>query len=229
MWVGKKTNMSQIQVKENDLTFGSFTLTPTGLTTVGNPTFHEWEKCGDFIQKANKSVHFWIGDWLNFGEGEYGETYAQAMDETKYKLQTLSNDKWIASRVQPSRRRENLSFSHHAEIADLEPEEQEIMLDMAEKHEMPLATFRKAVRHYKLKLDVPELTEEQLQPIDSALLDKAQEIIDASVHTLELLDTFHWETENIAARDFLLAHLKRAGTHYFSLVKKYDRQRPLSE
>jgi hypothetical protein len=219
----------QIQVKQNDLTYGSFTLTPTGMTTVGMPSFEEWLKCGDFIQRTNRSVHFWIGDWLNFGEGAYGETYTQAMDDTKFAYQTLKDDKWVASRIEKSRRRDNLSFSHHKEIADLEPEEQEQMLDMAEKNHLKSAEFRKAVRHYKLKLDVPELTEEQLKPTDPIVLEKAQEIIDASVHTLELLDSFPWESVDEAAKDWLVSHLKKAATHYFKLVGKYDKQKPISE
>lgn len=219
----------QIQVKENDLTYGSFTLTPTGMVAIGMPKFEEWRKCGEFIQKANRSVHFWIGDWLNFGEGAYGETYSQAMDETKYKYQTLSNDKWVAKKIPLSRRKENLSFSHHAEVADMEPEEQDSMLDMADKNSLPLAEFKKEVRRFKLKLDVPELTEEQLQPTDPKVLEQAQDIINSSVHTLELLDSFPWESVDEAAKDWLLSHLKKAGTHYFKLVGKYDKQKSLSD
>jgi len=219
----------QVQVKPDDITLGSFTLNPTGVTTIGMPTFNEWLKCGDFIQRANRSVHFWIGDWLNFGEGAYGEMYAQAMDQTKYHYDTLRHDKWVASRIQNGRRRPNLTWTHHQEVADLEPDEQDLMLDMAVKNEMNTATFRKAVRHYKLKLDVPEMTEEQLKPTDPKLYEKVQGIIDSSIKTIELIDTLNWNSMDDGARDWLISHLKRAGTHFFGLVKKYDRQKPLSK
>lgn len=221
--------MSQVQIKQDNLTFGAFTLTPTGLTTVGVPKFKEWLACGDFIQKANKSVHFWLGDWLRFGEGAYGEMYTQAMDETKYAYDTLSRDKWIASRIESCRRRQNLTFSHHQEVADLEPEEQDKMLDMAEKNKMTTAEFRKAVRHYKLKLDVPEMNEEQLKPTDPILFQKAQEIIDSSIHTIELLEQLEWESMDPGAKDWLVSHLKKAGTFFFGLVQKYDKQKRLSK
>lgn len=220
--------MNQIQIKQNDLTYGSFTLTPTGLTAYGAPKFEEWIKCGDFIQKANKSVHFWIGDWLNFGEGLYGETYTQAMDETKYALQTLSNDKWIASRIPSSRRRENLTFSHHAEVADLEAEEQKELLDVAEKNKLNTSEFRKMVRHYKLKMDLPELTQDQLKPTDPKAFEQVQAIIDASIHTIELVEGLEWQNTHKDAQDFFLSHLKRATGFYLSILKRYDKQKSIS-
>jgi len=38
---------------------------------------------------------------------------------------SLRNNKWVADRVELSRRRDNLSFAHHAEVAKLEPDEQD--------------------------------------------------------------------------------------------------------
>jgi hypothetical protein len=216
-----------IQVKQNDLTIGSFTLTPTGMITQGMPKFDEWVKCGDFIQKANKSVHFWLGDWLNFGEGAYGEEFAQEIDEVKFKYQTLQNDKWVAKRIAPSRRRESISFSHHAEVADLEPDEQEEMLTLAVEKNLPLSQFRKTVRHFKLKLDAPELSDEQLKPTDPKVFEDVQKVIDSSIATVEMLENMNIEVLDPSARDWLISHLKRAGTFYFSLVKKYE-QKPLS-
>ena len=40
--------------------------------------------------------------------------------------------KWVAHKFEISRRRENLSFSHHAEVTALEPAEQDDWLDRAE-------------------------------------------------------------------------------------------------
>lgn len=60
-----------------------------------------------------------LGDWLNYGENAYGEMYSQVMDETGFSLQTLTNDKYVASKIEIYRRREILSWSHHeAELAE---------------------------------------------------------------------------------------------------------------
>ena len=66
-----------------------------------------------------------LGDWLNYGERKYGEMYTQAIDELDYTKQALKDAKWVSAQVEKSRRRDNLSFSHHREVAPLEPDEQE--------------------------------------------------------------------------------------------------------
>ena len=56
---------------------------------------------------------WWLGDWLNFGESRYGETYSQALDATGYEYATLRQAKWAASRYEMSMRIDNLSWTHH--------------------------------------------------------------------------------------------------------------------
>lgn len=40
-------------------------------------------------------------------------------EQTPFEYQTLADDKWTCGRVGFSRRRENLSFAHHVEVAAL--------------------------------------------------------------------------------------------------------------
>jgi len=47
--------------------------------------------------------------------------------------QTLTNFKYVSDHVEISRRRENLTWAHHQEVAALEPTEQKLWLDKAEK------------------------------------------------------------------------------------------------
>src|SRR5688500_11397692 len=110
---------------------GSFRLTETGLDVIGNPTFEEWLKAGEFIRKSQKAVHFWIGDWLNYGENAWGDRYQEAVKRTGYDVQTLRNDKWVASRIAPQRRQSTLSFDHHASVSNLEEDEQDQLLSEA--------------------------------------------------------------------------------------------------
>ena len=56
----------------------------TGLKLDENLSFDEWQGIGAQLQLMHGSVGFWIGDWLNFGEVHYGETYAQAIEDTGY-------------------------------------------------------------------------------------------------------------------------------------------------
>jgi site-specific DNA-methyltransferase (adenine-specific) len=142
--------------KSGDIEYSSFRLHKNGLEPIGNPSFEQWEEAGKFIRKAEGAVHFWIGDWLNYGEQKYGETFSQAIDETNYDYGTLRNDKSVASRVELSRRRDNLSWSHHAEVASLKPEDQDKLLEKAVKEELTSKDLRKLVGEKK-KLPAPAL------------------------------------------------------------------------
>src|SRR5712672_3384883 len=88
-----------------------------GLVPIGEPTFEEWIAFGETIKNVEKGVHFWIGDWLNYGEAKWGEMYEEAAKRTGFEYHTLRKDKHVASRVELFRRRNNLSFSHHEEVA----------------------------------------------------------------------------------------------------------------
>jgi hypothetical protein len=71
---------------------------------------------------------------LNFGEGKYGEMYEQAIAATKLSYDHLAPAKLVAKCFEICRRRQNLSWSHHHEVAHLDdPAEQDRLLDEAEK------------------------------------------------------------------------------------------------
>jgi hypothetical protein len=53
---------------------------------------------------------------------------------------------YVASRIDPSRRREALSWSSHAEVASLAPAEQDRWLDRAESERMSVRRLRHAIK-----------------------------------------------------------------------------------
>jgi len=64
---------------KNDIIIASFRLHENGLEPIGEPNFDQWVACGDFIHRSQKAMHFWIGDWLNYGEHKWGEKYKEAL------------------------------------------------------------------------------------------------------------------------------------------------------
>lgn len=194
----------------NELTVSSFKLLKNGLEPVGSPSFEQWEECGKFLKNANGAVHFWIGDWLNYGERKWGEMYSQALEETDYNYGTLRNDKWVASRVDLSLRGDNLSFSHYKQIADLEPEEQKELLTQAVDQQMPVSAFSKAVHQYKLKLDTPELTDEQRQPVSAVEFEKVQAIALMLLEVTEDISSLNLESLHPQAKSFLFSQVKKS-------------------
>lgn len=102
-----------------------------GLTLPEGMSFDEWTAVGATLGRITRSLTFWIGDWLRYGERVYGEKYAQAMEVTGYDYGTLANAAYVAGQVEFSRRRENLSFGHHQAVAALAPAQQDYWLAAA--------------------------------------------------------------------------------------------------
>ena len=124
--------MDAITIRDNGtLELGAFCLTPTGLVVTGDPSFNDWDICGAHLQRMEGAVQFWIGDWLNYGEHAYGEKYAHAVNDTQ--TETWMNYAWVARHVEISTRVENLSWSHHREVAKLHetPDVQRALLEQA--------------------------------------------------------------------------------------------------
>ncbi len=207
-------------ITTQELVFSSFKMSKNGLEAVGEPTFDEWLKAGEFLTNANGAVHFWIGYWLNYGEHKFGETYAQAIDETGYSYGTLANDKWVASRVDQSRRREGLTFSHHQEIADLMPEDQEKMLDLAQEHKLNSKGFRNEVRAYKMQLDLPELTDEDRNRVTPQDFEKAQYFVGALIDLVDEIESIDYTAFDPDAHAFIVSQLKKAIGKMGRLISK---------
>jgi hypothetical protein len=106
-----------------------------------------WQSIGDTILSVTDSSAWWIGDWLVFGQSIYGDRYKRAMAETSLDYQTLRNYAWVARRFTPSRRRENLTFQHHVEVAALDAEEQDHWLDLAANFRWSRNELRRQIRN----------------------------------------------------------------------------------
>lgn len=107
--------------------------TPTQLILPPNLTYDQWDRIGRQLQLAGLAIQWWIGDWLLYGEHKWREKYAQAIQVTGRSEQTLMNYAFVAKAISPSRRREQVDFSTHAEVASLEEDDQERILAKAAK------------------------------------------------------------------------------------------------
>lgn len=118
-------------------------MTETGLELPENLDIAEWVRVGEVLKVMSKSVQWWAGDWLAYGERRYGEEAFQALEKAD---QTLANWAWVCRKVHPSRRREDVGFSVHAELAPLPPEEQELALTKASEEDWTVKRAREEVR-----------------------------------------------------------------------------------
>jgi hypothetical protein len=120
-------------------------------------TQDEWLAQGVPLGVASRSSNWWLGDWVRFGKNRYGAKYEEAAEVTGYDVQTLTNMVYVASRFEFSRRRENLSWSVHAELAALEQDEQDYWLGLAASTPLSVRALRAQLRehHHAPARDTP--------------------------------------------------------------------------
>ncbi|MFI0813204.1 LmbU family transcriptional regulator [Streptomyces echinatus] len=118
----------------------------TGLRLPEGLSLDSWCELGGRILTVSDSSAWWIGDWLVFGQEQYANRYRQAMKQTSLDYQTLRNYAWIARKFKPSRRREELTFQHHVEVAALPWVEQDHWLDFAVRFKWSRNELRRQIK-----------------------------------------------------------------------------------
>ena len=121
-----------------------FGYTGTALSVPQNMRYEAFCESVAAHEYMGESVNWWIGDLLVFGYDKFGEDKTlQAINATRKKPDTLSSYKWVAESIEPARRRQELSWSAHKEVAMLDPCEQDRMLQMAVDHHLSSREIRK--------------------------------------------------------------------------------------
>jgi hypothetical protein len=118
----------------------------TGLQFSGRVPFDVWLDIGRQLSAVVASSAWCLGDWLAYGQHAYGNRYRDAVEQTGLDYQTLRNYAWVARRFELSRRRDTLSFRHHAEVASLPAPEQDFWLRKAEQFAWSASQLRREVR-----------------------------------------------------------------------------------
>jgi hypothetical protein len=152
-------------------------ITPTSLD-LADPemAFESYEMLGAYLGRMNRSCSWWIGDWLVFGEGVYGEKFAQAVHATGLAEQTLLNRSSVCRNVARSMRRASLPFSVHAEVASLPAKEQKKWLDKAETHNWTRAELRAAMKATRVDTPPPDdLSDDEIEKV--TLIEVARAIL----------------------------------------------------
>ncbi|MEU5979499.1 LmbU family transcriptional regulator [Streptomyces sp. NPDC047315] len=125
---------------------GRVLTTKVGLHLPPGIDFEEWERTGCRLSGIVDSSSWWLGDWLVYGKRHYADRYQRGIRAAGLSYQTLRNYAWVARRFPPERRREALTFQHHAEITSLPVTEQDRWLDRAEENGWTTKQLRGALR-----------------------------------------------------------------------------------
>jgi hypothetical protein len=124
---------------------------------------------GRWLGAIGRASAWWIGDWIRYGSARYGDKYLPASQVTGYDVQSLMNMAYVASRFEVTRRRPGLSFSHHAELAGLPPEDQELWLDRIEAGGLSVHALRAELRKARQRA-AARLALRPAPPIDDAVV-----------------------------------------------------------
>jgi hypothetical protein len=118
----------------------------TGLSFDPLLPFEAWRMLGTRIARHASASAWWLGDWLAYGQMKYGRRYKAAIADTGLDYQTLRNYAVVARRFELSRRRDNLTFHHHAEVCALPDAEQDRWLNLASTHGWSKTELRRQLR-----------------------------------------------------------------------------------
>ncbi|MFI9754694.1 LmbU family transcriptional regulator [Streptomyces collinus] len=125
---------------------GQVLTTRVGLRMPARMAYDEWERAGQQLAGVLDSSSWWLGDWLVYGKDHYTDRYQRGIRAAGLSYQTLRNYAWVARRFGFARRRPALSFQHHAELASMPAEEQDLWLDRAEEGRWSTKQLRAALR-----------------------------------------------------------------------------------
>jgi hypothetical protein len=153
------------------IALGRGRFTPIGALLPADLSEEDWRQMWPKLRAVHSGYKFILGDWLNFGAHAFGPAlaserdlpaadrragkYASALAAGDEEYQTLANCAWVCRRVPFSRRRERLSFTHHAEVAALPAAEQTRLLDRAERERWSAGQLRRELRARSGTFDEP--------------------------------------------------------------------------
>lgn len=109
----------------------------------------EWMLIGRHLGAISRCSQWWIGDWVRYGTARWGEKYSDAARATGYDPRSLANMASVAHAFPASRRRDNLTWSHHAAVVALRADEQDRWLDRAILERLSVADLRIELRGQK--------------------------------------------------------------------------------
>lgn len=126
-------------------------------------SIEEWVDVGRKLCHAEKSVMWWIGDWWAFGNIKYGDKAKIAKEGIFSRgYESLINAGTVSRKFEVPRRSRILPWSHHREVASLEPDEADKFLRQAERYGWSKRELRSEVSQYRAarKINAPTASSE---------------------------------------------------------------------
>jgi hypothetical protein len=117
---------------------------PLFVDIAASATFSQWEDEYEKARNVDRGINWWLGDILRIGQERWGEAFAAVVDPAF--AEQHKNKMWVASRVPKERRRPELSWSLHREVAAMRDDDQVFWLDKAVAGDWSVATMREEIK-----------------------------------------------------------------------------------
>ncbi len=130
---------------DGTLTFRRFTFTPVGLQIAEGLDRKDWDALGAFFKQTQRAIQWWIGDWINAFQPEWGKMYDEAQALSGLKYDRLKDIAYVARSINMSFRNDQLTFTHHQIVASLPPEEQRAWLARAVSEHLSVAKLKRLI------------------------------------------------------------------------------------
>lgn len=130
---------------------GGLFLTPQGLKVRGKPAFGSYENAMAVAVYMADKAPFWKADLLEYAHkrADWQGLIDAVIDAGTFTESTVTQYRHVARSIPPERRVEGVSFSHHAEVASLEPSDQVKLLERAKRDHLSVSDLRREVRKEK--------------------------------------------------------------------------------
>jgi N6-adenosine-specific RNA methylase IME4 len=129
-----------------------FTLTEVGVIVNGAFGSDHLETLADFIERWDGARMWWLGDLILLLPGLMPDKDDQFRFLGKrFTQSTCQSAQWVADKFAFFRRRKNLKWAHHAEVAGMDLATQDEFLDKAESESLSSADLRALVKALKQK------------------------------------------------------------------------------
>jgi N6-adenosine-specific RNA methylase IME4 len=129
--------------------------TPTAWIAPEGLQFEDWKAIGPILRDMEGAVHWWIGDYFNYGSRQWGKMYDAVAEATGFAAETIRVDRWVAERIKNVARATDLTWAHHKVVAALGPEEQEYWLSRAKENDWAARELRRQIRKAQPTPELP--------------------------------------------------------------------------
>lgn len=123
------------------MNIGAFTLAPARLVVNGHKSLEEWEQSARVLFDIQRSVYWWIGDMIVFGEQQFGDELYQVADDT-VSVDMINRCVSVSREFPPNERHQALSWTHHQLVVPYKKPMQQALLKKAEDNKWSTQQFR---------------------------------------------------------------------------------------